>query len=125
VFEHFQVTVVKGRFFISKHINICRPEWRFFCKHCSYVQLDSKRNGTSNFIKHLSVNHRICKVSASVSGLSVVDLLRNVSLNISISSVSPRQSVIDWVVDCFLSFSSIEHKSFHRMIEAYSNKYAI
>jgi hypothetical protein len=95
VFEHFQVAVVEGRFFTPKHTNIRRPEQRFSCKHCSYVQLDSKHNGTSNFIKHLSVNHRIHKASASVSGPSVVDLLRNAPSNISIPSVSPRQSVID------------------------------
>jgi hypothetical protein len=52
-------------------------------------------------------------------------MLMNALSSLPAPSVSPKQSVIDWVVDCFLLFKHVERKLFQRMIEAYSNKCAI
>jgi hypothetical protein len=88
--------------------------------------LKSKKDGTSNLINHLYKQHHITKHSTRKATQSVVDLLNNsANPKTSVQLPSPKDSIINWIVDSFTPFSSIERPSFQRMFEAHSTKCAI
>jgi hypothetical protein len=117
VYEHFLEVVIEGKQYTPSMGSKPRTDRRRCCNHCSFKVLDSNRHGTSGLISHLA-KHGINKHS-TLPTTSIADLLMRAPVS-KRQKLSPEQSLVNWVADTFVPFVSIEHPSFHQVIEAHS-----
>ena len=122
VYTYFETQDLDSKTYTPKYSNIPKPEKHYRCKKCNWSVLESQREGTSNFIGHLQKQHSISKNSIAKPGPTITEMFNNAP---PLYKTSPEDSIINWVIDTVAPFTCVEHKSFQKMFEAHSAKYAI
>jgi len=84
---------------------------------CEYKVLDSKRHGTSGLSIRLS-KHGITKNRVPRRTTSIAELVMKPPSSKK-PKLSPEESMVHWIADTLLRFVSVEHPSFHQVIEAH------
>jgi hypothetical protein len=118
VFKHY-ITTLLDQYYISKKTKKRTQDRQHKCKQCLYTTLDSKRDGTTNMIKHLEKHTVFLSPSILSSQQPTIDAMfqRPVNTELSTRMMSLEQAILEWIIDTLQPFVVVEHPSFRQMFE--------
>jgi hypothetical protein len=118
VFKHYSTTLL-NEYYISRKTKKRTQDRQHKCKQCLYTTLDSRRDGTTNMIKHLEKHAVFLSQSVISSQQPTIDAMfqRLINTQLSTRMMSLEQAILEWIIDTLQPFVVVEHPSFRRMFE--------